>query len=142
MTINKELARIDALIEARDKATQRLWEIRSENKQLAEVVVMDGDWDGGFYKCATAHKTRLTKGNGDFIALAANELKPLLENYKRALDVVQYYADSTNFEAVNNGRNYHDEWVVEEYNKHTVSGDDMGSAARAFLQSLEQNENN
>lgn len=141
MTIEKELARIDALIEAREKATQGEWKYDDGNHQVEGVdsrfgvcdiiTEVTGDLNG-------RDPSSYWGNDGEFIALAANELKPLLENYKRALEVVRYYADSTNFEAVNNGRNYQ----VEEYNKITVSGDDMGSAARAFLQSLEQNENN
>lgn len=56
----------------------------------------------------------------------AEDVRPLVE----ALD---YYCDGTNFEAVDEGRNYQSEWVVEEYNKQTVSGQPIGQIARESL---------
>ena len=57
----------------------------------------------------------------------------------KAIEVIEYYADSTNFEAVNIGRNYRDEWVVEEYNKRDVCGQEIGTIAREFLEEIRKN---
>ncbi len=66
--------------------------------------------------------------------LAANHSTEIATALKDAIEVIRFYADGTNFEAVDNGRNFNVELEVEEYNSQTVSGDTMGCAARAFLE--------
>lgn len=61
------------------------------------------------------------------------QAQPLREALKVAVEVIEYYADTTNFEAVDEGRNFNEKWVVEEYNKHTVSGQPIGKIAYKAL---------
>lgn len=74
----------------------------------------------------------------NFVKRLESDLARLRAENEALREVVEYYADSTNFEAVDVGRNYISEFVVEEYNKITVSGDEMGSAARAVLEKLKK----
>ena len=52
--------------------------------------------------------------------------------------VLEYYADGTNFEAVDEGRNYHSEWVVEEFNRQNVCGQPAGQIASEMIANLER----
>jgi hypothetical protein len=60
----------------------------------------------------------------------------LAAKLKIAIEALEYYSDSTNFEAVDEGRNYHSEWVVEEYNKIMVCGQPIGMIAKEALERL------
>lgn len=137
--IEKELARIDALIEAREKA------------DFGEVVSCTRG--GGHH--GVCEKPQLfiiaegmDKAESEFFALAANELLPLLKNYRRALEVVRFYGDPESY--IKRSR---DSWtrknpepgeVIPDY-RHP--GRDWvgtivvgGHKARAFMQRLEKGE--
>lgn len=143
MTIEKELARIDALIEAREKATQGVWEFQISLTTTSRIWQESRD-EALYLRC---DKNMDIGGDTKFIALAANELKPLLENYKRALEVVRFYGDPESYikrdrdswtkktpepgEMILGYRHPGREWVGT-----IVVG---GKRAREFLRGLEQN---